>query len=190
MHIVPPRRQTFRVVRHDGVSWPFEKIDTALAAVRNTLSRPHWFGIWGILGDTFQTTHDYSDREFGGSFTVRHYGFKIVDDLGDAVSKDDLYDHVHRLRTANIKMRPRPKGHFRDGPWPGVYRRRGRRGSCYRQIQTANERAWRDVDDDELHDAGVHPKKVARRRYIPTSWDDIYRSRTRSWKAARANQWK
>lgn len=42
--------------------------------------------------------------------------------------------------------------------------------------------------DDDMKDLKV--KIRAKRKYIPTSWDDFWRDKPRSWKKQRKHQWK
>lgn len=103
----------------------------------------------------------------------------------------DLSPITYRLRALLMRVYD-PERDFRNGPVPGVHRRRW--GRSYRHIHTQAER--RDVlgFETDLRDAGEFPIRVkirARRKGIPTLWDDIQPARKGDgWKNYRKTQYK
>ena len=80
------------------------------------------------------------------------------------------------------------RGVYRRGPWPGSGWKRSHRGAHYRRVQTRAALAYQAADEPDLADLGWH--RPARGRALPTSRDDVGRSRERCWKRHRTTQYK
>lgn len=103
----------------------------------------------------------------------------------------DVQPISYRLR-ALLRRGYDPERDFRKAPVPGVHRRRWGRG--YRPVRTQGERRdlfGLEADLADLEEFPVRVKIRARRKNVPTLWDDIQPSRQGdSWKNYRKTRYK
>lgn len=120
-----------------------------------------------------------------------HGGWLVRDFYGRVVHWRDL-DPPFAARAAAIlrqrRLRRAPRHVFRRGPVPGTGKPTGRSICYFRNPRTTavlRANASLDQTDDE-----ESPPARGRRRDLPTAWDDIPRTRDRSWKRQRHTQWR
>lgn len=125
----------------------------------------------------------------------------LVDECGLTIPlwrSEEERQHLGDISPLNYRLRALlnrgydPERDFRNGPVPGVHRRRW--GRCYRHIRTEAERRAHFGFEADLRDAEDFPVRVkirARRKNVPTLWDDIQPARRGDgWKAYRKTQYK
>lgn len=78
---------------------------------------------------------------------------------------------------------------YRGGPIPRIHRRRFH-GGWMRSPRTLNENRANDSLAYDGHELPLPVEKLKSRGKLPTSWDDLMRSKNRSWKKHRRTQWK
>jgi len=79
---------------------------------------------------------------------------------------------------------------FRNGPVPNIHKGWSNRGSYNRYPRTKQLRTeafFLDVDEDIRY---YKIKTKTKNKFLPTSWDDVHKCRTRNWKSYRNTQWK
>lgn len=117
-----------------------------------------------------------------------HGGCLIRDFYGRVVRWRDL-DPPFAARAAAIRrqrrLRRAPHHVFRRGPVPGTGKPTGWAACYFRNPHTAAEMRA-NAGADEGGSSGVR----GRRRDLPSAWDDILRTRDRSWKRQRRTQWR
>ena len=183
MHAIPTFSPQYLIINRDQETWTYSSLEDAVLALGQA-AREQGFILSSILVDRFsyETRVDLS----GVRYTDRVGHLIVRTSLGDVVSREQVLDVFYRLRSS-----PAPaEGAYRSGPWPGIRRRRGHRGTSIRIVRTKQAMTWHDADREEFEDLGVSPGRVRRQRTLPTYWSDIPRQNERSWKSRRSTQWR
>jgi hypothetical protein len=112
----------------------------------------------------------------------------IFDECGLEIPQSILKLEFEKIKYFKKENKKR-KYKFRNGPVPNIGGR-CRYGDYWRDPKTFNEIKHRANDDyKEIKDKyGISIKRNT--RYIPTSWDDIYRHNEKTWKKTRKTQYK
>ncbi|WP_114947628.1 hypothetical protein [Microvirga calopogonii] len=183
MHSISQFQPQYRIINRAQEVWTYDTLEDAVRAL-NTAALQQGFVLSSALADRF--AYDTLVDVEG----VRHAtptGHLIVrTSLGDVVTRDQVLALARKLRA-----RPAPpEGAYRNGPWPGIRRPRGHRGSSIRIVRTKQAMTWHDADKEDLLAAGIPPGRVRRQRELPTYWSDVPRHNERSWKSQRKHQWR
>ncbi|MBD2746141.1 hypothetical protein IC232_05440 [Microvirga sp. BT688] len=183
MFITTPFQLQFRIINRAQEVWTYDSLEEAVLALGRA-AREQGFFLSDVLADHFS----YNTRvDISGVRSTDRVGHLIVrTSLGDVVSREQVLDLFYRL---NAKPSP-AEGTYRCGPWPGIRRRRGHRGTSIRIVRTKQAMTWNDVDKEELEAIGIPPSRIRRQRTLPTYWSDIPRQNERSWKSQRSTQWR
>lgn len=129
--------------------------------------------------------------------------------LGDVITVEDDFGRVPVYTLHALHEHHAPKGYtyrtgrrdydpatFRTAPVPGVHRRHWHRGCCSQRLHTQQEIRENDFArhyDEDCLEHGVTIRARRRRGwpYLPTRWDDQYRSRRgNNWKHQRRTRYK
>jgi hypothetical protein len=183
VHAIPAFSPQYLIINRDQETWTYHSLEEAVLTLGRA-AREQGFFLTKALADRFsqETRVDLS----GVRYTERVGHLIVRTSLGDVVSREQVLNLFYRLQA-----RPAPaEGAYRSGPWPGIRRRRGHRGTSIRVVRTKQATTWHDVGREELEDLGVPPSRVRRQRSLPTYWSDIPRQNERSWKSQRSTQWR
>ncbi|QRM34762.1 hypothetical protein [Microvirga sp. VF16] len=183
MHTIPQFQPQYSIINRAQEVWTYDTLEDAVLAL-NKAALQQGFFLSEVLADRFS----YETRvDIDGIRRDTLIGHLIVrSSLGDVLTRDQILDLAHKLRA-----RPaRPQGTYRNGPWPGIRRPRGHRGSSIRIVRTKQAMTWHDADKEDLLAAGIPPGRIMRQRELPTYWSDVSRSNQRSRKSQRKHQWR
>ncbi|MNL99741.1 hypothetical protein D3C81_96230 [compost metagenome] len=130
-----------------------------------------------------KTTYDFAH----GAQVVQR-SIMVIDEYGRIIDprhyKKEIENYVFP-KSENYHWRIRGPFVFRNGPVPGIHRRRSHRGSYYRHPKTTQER--RLSCDNEIKEF-IKPSRNLRN--LPDVWDEISRNRDHCWKAKKVKkQW-
>lgn len=144
-----------------------------------------WYWIATELGTDFAT------RKPAVSWACRslerpRYSYVAEDPTGRRLSLDDFADEREAKQQERLRTYDLAKATWNGkGPVPGVARRHGSYGSCYRKPKTMKTRRWAfDLDDEPK----IRASQNARNQ--PNAWDDNPRSDlgNKNWKHYRKHQ--
>jgi len=183
VHAIPTFSPQYLIINRNQETWTYNSLEDAVLALGQA-AREQGFILSSILVDRFSyvTSVDIS----GVRYTDRVGHLIVRTSLGDVVSREQVLDLFNRLQ-----FRPVPaEGAYRSGPWPGIRRRRGHRGTSIRVVRTKQAMTWHDADREELGELGIPPGRIRRQRTLPTYRSDIPRQNERSWKSQRSTQWR
>ena len=183
MHAIPAFSPQYLIINRDQKTWTYNSLDEAVLALGRA-AREQGFFLSDVLADRF--SHEIRVDLSGARYTDRVGHLIVRTSLGDVVSREQVLNLFYTLQSS-----PTPaEGAYRSGPWPGIRRRRGHRGTSIRAVRTKQAMTWHDADREEFENLGVPPGRVRRQRTLPTYWSDIPRQNERSWKRQRSTQWR
>ncbi|WP_262267325.1 MULTISPECIES: hypothetical protein [Microvirga] len=183
MHSTTRFQPQYRIINRAQEVWTYDTLEAAVLALTKAALQQGFF-LSEVLTDRFS----YETRvDIDGVRHAAPAGQLIVrTSLGDIITRDHVLDIAHNLRARPAS----PEGAYRNGPWPGIRRPRGHRGSTIRIVRTKQTMTWHDADSEDLLLVGVPLGRIKRQRELPTYWSDIPRHYERSWKSQRKHQWR
>lgn len=186
MHIIPDFQSEIRLLARDNSYFTFTTQQEAADFARQR----GWFS-YNIskLGDHFGQTKPVRNAHgiiLRYEAQAPHYIARTAQ--GEIISAEALETLAFSYKAQQPWMRYFNRRHvFREGPVEGIHRSGKYR--YFRHPKTKKDLAHQAAENSELRTMYLNGK-VGRTRIIVDAWDDIGRSRQRSWKNYRKNQWR
>lgn len=185
MHQIPPFIPSIKLISRYGRVHVFSSMIAALKALSL-----RWIELNVALHFDEFVRYEYlrSDRDWCLPPIAIHdkRDFIMRNECDDILTVDDFKKVALQLYLASRRCSPYPE--TATGPVPGTGRYR--HGRSYRSPRTMQARRQAAL---VLREDGEVATRVARTgRYLPSTWDDLFRksSRVQNWKRFRRHQWK